>query len=101
VVGDYGYAGSAELGWRSPTLWPAPLKGSELYGFVDGGRAWVRERLPYAAAASYSLASAGAGVRFLVRQKSSFGFEAAKAVDAPYPGQNKPWRVIISWHLAR
>jgi hemolysin activation/secretion protein len=101
IVGDYGYAGSAELGWISPKPWPAALQGSELYVFADGGRTWSRARLPYATAQAYDLVSAGAGVRFLIHRKTVIGLEAAKAVDAPLMEQNRPWRVLVSWKLSR
>ena len=101
VVGDRGYGGSAELALITPKPWPTVLKGSEVYAFVDGGRARVRARLPYAAAADYDLASAGAGVRFLIKGKNVIGLEGARSLDTPYPGQGDAWRVIISWRFQR
>jgi hemolysin activation/secretion protein len=101
VVGDYGYAGSLELGWVSPKAWPSGLAGSEIYGFVDAGKAWTRDRAPFVARNRYDLASAGLGVRLLIRKALVVGLEAAKAVDAPYPGGSKPWRAVISWRTLR
>jgi hemolysin activation/secretion protein len=99
VTGDHGYAGSAEVGYVPPIA--GKLKGSEVYGFVDGGRAFYRDRLPFVAAVRYDLASAGGGVRFPVGKTLFIGLEAAKAVDAPYPGAGKPWKAIVSWRSVR
>lgn len=99
VTGDRGYAGSAELGWTPPV--GGGLKGSEVYGFLDGGRTWYRSRLPFIAATEFDLASAGGGVRFPLGKTLFLGLEAAKAVDAPIPGGSKPWRAIVSWRSVR
>jgi hemolysin activation/secretion protein len=99
VTGDRGYAGSAELGWSPPIN--GGLKGSEVYGFIDGGRTWFRARLPFIAATDFDLASAGGGVRFPLGKTLFLGLEAAKAVDAPFPGGSKPWRAVVSWRSVR
>jgi hemolysin activation/secretion protein len=97
VLGDFGAAGSAELGWRSATLWPHALAGSELYTFVDGGSVTSRPRvqglLPLA---TYDLSSTGVGVRFDFIDKVVIGLEGAKALVTPLPGP-APWRVLVSW----
>lgn len=99
VTGDHGYAGSVEIGVTPPIQ--GKLKGSEFYAFLDGGRTFYRARLPFAAATRYDLASAGGGVRFPVGKTLYMGLEAAKAVDAPYPGAGKPWKAIVSWRSVR
>ncbi len=97
VLGDFGAAGSAELGWRSATIWPRQLKGSEVYSFVDGGSTTSRPRvqglLPLE---TYDLASSGLGVRLDFYDKVVVGLEGAKALDNPLPGP-APWRVLVSW----
>lgn len=98
LTGDSGYAGSAELAVR-PKL-PAKLAGSEFYGFVDGARVHLVERLPYAYAGTYDLASAGGGIRMTYDTRNSIGIEAARAIDQPYAGYGEGWRFNISWRLS-
>jgi hemolysin activation/secretion protein len=98
LTGDRGYAGSFELALR-PAL-PPKLAGSEIYGFVDGARVRLVERLPYAYAANYDLASAGAGIRLIHDARNSFGVEGARALDQPYAGYGEKWRVNLSWRLS-
>jgi len=97
VVGDYGYGGSAELAWTTAP-WPGLLKGSELYGFIDGGTLWTRARyaglLPRQ---KYSLASAGGGMRLNLAGKMVVGLEAAKPIKRPYPFTSDHIRYTISW----
>lgn len=94
AVGDYGYAGSAELAW---VVKPAPrmLRGSELYGFVDGGKVWLRDRAR--PDPGYRLASAGFGVRAAVLSKAMLQVEAARSIARPafYPGDPN-WRIVVS-----
>jgi hemolysin activation/secretion protein len=98
VLGDSGAAGSAELAWR-PNQPIRRLDGSELYGFVDGGEADARSRLGLPGA-SYTLASAGGGVRFAVSKRAVFTVEAAKSLKSPYPDTPEPWRLILGWRGA-
>lgn len=93
LVGDYGYAASGELAWTPASL-PKTVAGSELYGFVDGGRVWARGRLGMPGADA-ALASAGGGVRLAVAQKAVIGVEGARAVDSP-PGRDDEWRMVFS-----
>jgi hemolysin activation/secretion protein len=94
VTGDYGYAGSAELAW---VVKPGPrfLRGSELYGFVDGGKVWLRDRT--LRDPGFRIASAGFGVRAAVKQKAVLQVEAARSIARPaaYPG-DPDWRVVVS-----
>ncbi|WEK42114.1 MAG: ShlB/FhaC/HecB family hemolysin secretion/activation protein [Candidatus Sphingomonas colombiensis] len=97
LSGDSGFAGLGELAIR-PKL-PADWNGSELYGFIDGARIYINERLPYAAA-DYGLASAGGGVRLSYAGKASLEIEGAKVIDHPYPTDRSDWRVNLAWRLA-
>jgi len=102
VTADRGYGGSAEVAWLAESLWPSMLKGSEIYGFVDGGRARLSPRfsglLP---AQHYRLASAGGGVRLNFGKKTIVGLEAAKPVKRPYQMTSNDWRFTISWRSIR
>lgn len=99
VIGDHGYAGSAELGWRPPNL-PATFKGSELYGFVDGGTLTQRGRLGFPSQ-RYDLSSAGLGVRLAVNTRTVIGLEGARALTTPTPAFDKAWRVGISLSIVK
>ncbi len=98
VIGDRGIGGLAELGWASASLWPGFLKGSEIYGFADGGKLWTESRyrglLPRQ---QYSLASAGGGMRLNIRKKMIVDLEAARPLDLPYANTTKNWRFTIGW----
>src|SRR5690606_39169989 len=95
LVGDMGVAASTELAWTSQTLWPAPLKGSELYTFADWGMAHQRERLGgLAPEATRDLSSAGLGVRLNWRRKTVFNIEGATALENPYP-EAEAWRLLF------
>lgn len=102
ITGDHGYAGSAELAWI-PQSAPSALKGSEVFGFIDGGKAWTRARPPFAARQGLHLASAGGGVRLNLGGRTVVALQGAKAIDARYPGGNgsRPWRVLVSWRTLR
>jgi len=94
IAGDSGLAASAELAFvpRNP---PKGLAGSELYGFVDGGKVWYRGRLGYATSHA-DLRSAGAGVRLRVRDKALLQIEAAKALPNDIAFLDKrPWRGVM------
>lgn len=97
LSGDRGFAGLAEMALR-PSL-PKAIAGSELYGFVDGARLRVVQRLMQPGM-SFDLASAGAGVRLAYRDKGSFEIEAARAIDNPYPGFRGDWRINVGWRLS-
>lgn len=95
LIGDSGYAGSAELAFR-PRKLPAALRGSEVYGFVDGGGVHVNPR-PLIAASSYHLASAGFGARAAILSKVVVQMEAAKPTDDPRPLADHGWRGVVSF----
>jgi hemolysin activation/secretion protein len=92
--GDIGVAGSVELAWR-PSAIKAPLAGSELYLFADGGSVRMRAR-PWAAADSWSLASVGAGARVALASRHILEIEATQGLTDPVfyaPGKS---RVVVS-----
>ncbi|MCW2336792.1 hemolysin activation/secretion protein [Sphingobium sp. B2D3A] len=96
LSGDKGMAGLFELALR-PKL-PTRLQGSEVYGFVDGARVRLNARtgLP---AASYSMASAGGGLRLNYTTRASLSLEAARVIEAPFPNAGDGWRFNIGWFL--
>jgi hemolysin activation/secretion protein len=100
LIGDEGYAGSAELAYVIPSGLPKALTGSELYGFADKGgvRYYSRLGLPRQ---DLSLASAGGGVRLPIRQHIVVQLEAARGLDDPIPTLNgRRWRGIFSVRTA-
>jgi hemolysin activation/secretion protein len=78
LIGDEGYAASAELAWRAPRL-PQVLTEGEAYGFVDGGSTTYRSRAARASVTS-DIASAGLGVRATVRRNLAVQLELTKAI---------------------
>jgi hemolysin activation/secretion protein len=95
IAGDKGIAGSVEAAFvpKSP---PKGLAGSELYGFVDGGKVWYRGRLGYATSQA-DLRSAGAGVRLRVRNKAILHVEAAKPLSNDIAFlDGRPWRGVVA-----
>ncbi|WP_176599324.1 ShlB/FhaC/HecB family hemolysin secretion/activation protein [Sphingobium sp. 15-1] len=94
LSGDRGVAGSFELAFRPElTSW---LKGTEIYGFIDGAKVRINSRAGFAAS-DYGLASAGGGVRLAYASKASLGLEGARVIDPPFAGVGD-WRFNISWH---
>ncbi len=75
IMGDKGIAGQVELraGW-DPNL--RPLTFFQTYGFVDGAKVWNYYAAPGWEA--MDLASAGAGVRLVFKDRLSLRFEVAK-----------------------
>jgi hemolysin activation/secretion protein len=94
VAGDTGYGGSLEVAWR-PSGAPAALRGSEIYGFGDRGRVTYNARGGQARAHS-DVASVGAGVRVVVKEKVQLDVEAARGLENPIPTvDRKDWRVVV------
>ncbi|MGC1304416.1 MAG: ShlB/FhaC/HecB family hemolysin secretion/activation protein [Caulobacteraceae bacterium] len=95
IIGDSGAAGSAELAY-SPKILPSLVKGSEVYGFIDGGKLWSQDReiIP---AETQSLSSAGFGARLAVASKAMFQLEAAEALEEPLPQLHNAWRVVFGY----
>ncbi|EZP71620.1 Hemolysin activation/secretion protein precursor [Sphingomonas paucimobilis] len=96
LSGDRGAAGSLELAWRPVT--GKALKDSEVYGFIDGARIRVLERLGIPRT-DYDLASAGGGVRLVYNPHASLTLEGARVIDSAYPAAGDGWRFNIGWHV--
>lgn len=94
IAGDRGYAGSAELAVRPPL--PKPVKGSELYAFVDGGRVTYNARAGFPEQ-SFGLGSVAGGVRLTVASRLVLGLEGARGLSNPIPTLDRErWRAIFS-----
>jgi hemolysin activation/secretion protein len=96
ISGDKAVAGSLELALRPQSGLPQVLNGSELYGFVDGGRVWYRARFGFPTD-RLELASVGGGVRVAIKQKVEFQVEAARGLSNPvFFLDRKDTRVIFA-----
>ena len=98
VLGDKGIAGSAELAWVPQAGLPKLLKGSTLYGFVDGGSTRLNPRGAFGGQTA-TLASAGGGVRVALGSKGWVGLEEAKSLETP-AGVDGGWKTVVSWRLS-
>jgi hemolysin activation/secretion protein len=96
ISGDRGYGGSFELALR-PRL-PEKLKGTEAYGFIDGARLRILARPGYLPG-SFSLASAGGGMRFAYNPHAWLELEGARVIEKPYATAPDGWRFNINWRL--
>ncbi|BBD99131.1 ShlB/FhaC/HecB family hemolysin secretion/activation protein [Sphingobium amiense] len=94
LSGDRGAAGSFEFAYR-PEL-GKPLKGTEVYGFIDGASVRINRRTGFEGR-DYSLASAGGGVRLAYASKASLGLEGARVIKSPFAGVGD-WRFNVSWY---
>lgn len=95
IAGDYGYAGAAELALRPQKL-PAALAGSELYGFVDGGKVWYRGRNGFSTQ-SADLGSAGGGARIALKSRVVVQLEAVRGLADPLAfADGRDWRGVFS-----
>ncbi|MET0273244.1 MAG: ShlB/FhaC/HecB family hemolysin secretion/activation protein [Phenylobacterium sp.] len=99
LMGDEGVAGSLELAVR-PGFAPAPLAGSEIYGFADKGRVTIAPRFGFARQHA-DLGSVGLGVRAVWRQKTVLGLEGAYGADAPSAATKRAWRLGVSFRTLR
>lgn len=96
LAGDQGTAASVEFAWQ-----PLELKGfqqSELYVFGDRAAVLYNERgaIP---SQSFNLASAGAGVKVVFRDKATLRAELARRVDQPFLSDDD-WQVNLAWRLS-
>jgi len=83
VTGDKAATGMIEVAW-TPAIKSKALGGSGLFAFIDGGTARTVARPFYGLPAeSYSLASAGGGVRLTVAGKWRASVEVAVPVKRP------------------
>ena len=96
INSDRGYGVSGEFAFRP--LRAGRFAASELYGFADraGGRILSRPGFP---GQDFTLASAGAGVRFAWTDKAMLELEAARVLDRPYPAYPSGWRFSVAWRL--
>jgi hemolysin activation/secretion protein len=84
LIGDEGYAGSAEFAYRLAGL-PRAFSEVEAYSFIDGGSTTYLRR-GGAAAVKADLASTGIGVRATIRRNLALQLEGTKAIgDVPSP----------------
>lgn len=94
IMGDRGISGQVELraGW-DPNL--RPLTFFQTYGFVDGAKVWNYNAAP--GWESLDLASAGAGLRLVFKERVSLRVEVAKPLTRkPYAHDSKGLRGFIS-----
>src|SRR5690606_9424579 len=96
ISGDRGFGGSAELALR-PTL-SEKLKGTEVYGFVDGARLRILRR-PGFLPANFSLASAGGGLRLAYNPHAWLELEGARVIEKPFAAAQDGWRFNVNWRL--
>ena len=93
VGGDNGLAGSFELRFDQALNYGL-LTRYQLYGFIDSGAVWNHG---FAIADGVSLTSAGAGVRFYLRDQIEAGVAVAKPLTYAAPDNpNRAWRVLFS-----
>lgn len=93
LSGDQGFGASAELAWR-------PRKRglvSELYGFLDGGEIFTRDR-PFIPGAERDLMSSGVGMRLALTDRTEFDLQAAKPLAGPSSGADRDW--VLRFGLA-
>lgn len=96
ISGDRGFGGSAELALR-PML-SEKLKGTEVYGFVDGARLRILRR-PGFLPASFGLASAGGGLRLAYNPHAWLELEGARVIEKPFAAAQGGWRFNVNWRL--
>lgn len=96
LSGDKGAAASLEMAWR-PWL-AGKFVGTEVYGFIDGARIRVLERVGNPAT-TYDLASAGGGVRLAYTSRAAISVEGARVIDSAYAGAEGGWAVNLGWQL--
>ncbi len=96
VSGDSGIGGLAELAFRP--IEDGNFAKSEVYGFTDNARVRTHARLG-APGQSFSLASAGAGVRVNFKDKMQFGLEAAAILERPTPAVRKDYRLTFAYSI--
>lgn len=97
VTADRGAAGSAELAWRP--IGGKLLSATEVYGFADDARVRLVPRGLFTGA-SYTLSSAGAGLRIAYKERSAISVEAAHALERPAPGIGDKWRFSVGWRVS-
>jgi hemolysin activation/secretion protein len=93
LLGDSGYAGSAEVAYRPPSR--GAVSGLEIFSFVDAGST-VQLRRAATSRVESDLASAGVGVRASFKDRVLLQLEATTGLDASAPGVDDEDRIIFS-----
>lgn len=96
LTGDRGIGGFVELALRPVSA--ANFDKSELYLFGDTATLTIEERGP-TPQQSFSLASAGAGVRLRWKDRIQLGLEGAKVVDRPFASYDDDWRASFYYSV--
>jgi hemolysin activation/secretion protein len=96
LTGDRGIGGFIELAYQPLTI--KGLEESEAYLFGDAASLKILRRETLAAQ-SFSLASAGAGVRLKYKKRMQLGLEAAAVLDRPYAGYDKDLRLSVYYSI--
>jgi len=96
VTGDRGIGGLAEIAYRP--IGAGDFSKSETYAFVDAASLRIKSRLGFAGQ-SFSLASAGAGVRAKYKDRMELGAEAAAVLDRPYAGYGDDYRLSVYYSV--
>ena len=96
LTGDRGIGGFAELAFQPVSA--ADFQKSEIYLFGDAATLTIEERglIPQQ---SFSLASAGAGVRLRWKDRIQLGIEGAKVLDRPFPLYDGDWRASFYYSV--
>ena len=96
LTGDRGIGGFVELAFRP--IRSRHFDQSEVYLFGDAARLTVNRR-PTFPKQTFSLASAGGGVRLKYKKRMQFGVEGAAVLDKPYPGYRKHARLSFYYTI--
>jgi len=80
LTGDHGVAGTAEMHYNTQTGWHI-AETAQFYGFYDQGVVWSRG----SSDGGQSLSSTGVGVRSVIDENTTVGFEFAHALHGPDP----------------
>jgi hemolysin activation/secretion protein len=96
LTGDSGIGGFCELAYRPVASGDFAM--SEAYLFGDAGRIHANPRLGFPGQ-SFSLASAGAGLRAKYKDRVQLGVEAAAVLQEPYPAYDEDYRVNVYYSV--
>lgn len=95
-TGDRGLGGFAELAYRP--LSSGKFQRSEIYLFSDAAALKINRR-PTIASRSFSLASAGGGLRVKYKDRVQVGVEAAQVLKRPFDAYRKDLRINFYYTL--
>jgi hemolysin activation/secretion protein len=96
LTGDRGIGGIAELAYRP--LSSGDFAQSEGYVFGDAATLTLEDRIGFPGQ-SFSLASAGAGIRIRYKDRIQLGVEAAAVIDRPFAGYDDDWRLSFYYSM--